>query len=244
MSKTLITSFEVINKAPASHNLDPKHIIPFLKDVDFDLCDTKCFGDTFYLALIDDLRLFELFDACNQYNIGDVVVYGSTYYVAVAVPPIGTPPTDKATWATTTKFTTAKYQSLWDDGCLCDYLVFGVLHYSVVSTAVRFSTMGVQRNNTDYSDPASKDDYLQLKNDFQNRREKRYMFMDKYLTRQTDTVDNVALYPLYPPNADACGCDCPPKESSVNIPFPKRRRIRKYNLRNYNYYKDNNGCCH
>ena len=53
MSKTLINSFEVIDKAPAGHNLDIKHIEPFLSDVDFDLCDAECFGETFYLALLD-----------------------------------------------------------------------------------------------------------------------------------------------------------------------------------------------
>lgn len=243
MSKTLINSFEVIDKAPASHNLDIKLIQPLLVDVDFDLCDAKCFGETFYLALIDDLRAFELFDACKVYALTDVVVYGAKYYELTTLAPAGTLPSDSAFWTETTKFNTPAYQSLWDDGYLCDYLVFGVLHYAVVSTAIRFSTTGIQRNNTDFSEAAKKEDYLQLKNDFQNRREKRYMFMDKFLTRQTDTIDNVALYPLYPPNDDACGCACPPKESTVNIPFPrkKRRRISKYDLNNYNYYSK--GCC-
>jgi hypothetical protein len=243
MSKTLINSFEVTDKAPASHNLDIKQIMPLLVDVDFDLCDKECFGEDFYLALIDDLRPFDLFDACKVYALNDVVAYGAKYYELTVLAPAGTLPTDANFWTLTTKFLTAKYQSLWDDGYLCDYLVFGVLHYAVISTAVRFSSQGIQRNNTDFSEAAKKEDYLQLKNDFQNRREKRFMFMDKYLTRQTDTIDNIALYPLYPPNADACGCACPPKESTVNIPFPKRRRIRNHIKYKYNYYNNNGQCC-
>jgi hypothetical protein len=241
MSKTLINTFEVIDKAPAAHNLDPKHITPMLSDVDFDLCDKECFGEDFYLALLDDLRPFELFDACKVYALTDVVAYGAKYFELTLLAPAGTLPSDSTYWTQTTKFVTPEYDTLWDDGRLCEYLMYGVLHYSVISTAVQFSTMGIQRNNTDYSEAAKKEDYLQLKNDFQNRREKRYMFMNKFLTRQTATVDNVVLYPLYPPNADACGCACPTPESTVNIPFPKRRRIRKHHLGRYNYYNDS-GC--
>lgn len=224
---TLINSFEVINKAPASHNLDSKMITPFLKDPEFDLMDNKCFGEEFYLALLDDLRPFDLFDECTVYGVDKVVVYGSKYYIVTVQGPAGTLPTDTNFWAVTTKFLTAKYQTLWDDGCLCEYMTYSVLHYSVISNAVRLSPNGVNRNETDFSQAADRKDYLELRNDFQNRREKRFNAMDLFLTRKTDTIDNVALYPLYPPNADACGCECAPKNNSINIPTPGYRKKRR-----------------
>jgi hypothetical protein len=202
-------------------------IEPFLKDPEYDLMRKDCFGEDFYLALLGDLRPFELFDQCKDYELNDVVVYGSKYYEAKGDPPVGTLPTDTGFWAETTKFLTAKYQTLWDNGCLCEYMVYSVLHYSVISSAVRLAPNGVQRNETQFSEPAQRKDYLELKNDFQNRREKRYLAMDMFLTRKTDTIDNVSLYPLYPPNDDACGCECAPKNNSINIPLMGWRKKRR-----------------
>jgi hypothetical protein len=224
---TLINSYEVIDKAPAAHHLDTKMIEPFLKDPEYDLMSKECFSESFYLALINDLRSFDLFDECTVYGVGKVVAYGAQYYIVTTQGPAGTLPTDSNFWSLTTKFITAKYQALWDDGCLCEYMMYSVLHYAVIANAVQLAPNGVNRNSSDYSNPADRKDYLELKNDFQNRREKRYMAMDMYLTRVTDSVDNVALYPLYPPNESGCADYCAPKNNSINIPLSGWKRTRR-----------------
>ena len=223
----LINPFEVISLSPAAHHLDIKMVEPFLKDPEYDLMNKDCFGEEFYLALLNDLRPFVLFDGCAQYAISDVVAYGAKYYIATAIPPIGTLPTDTNYFSITTKFQTAKYNDLWESGCLGEYMAYSVIHYSVIPSAVRLSPNGVQRNSTDFSNPADTKDYLQLKSDLQNRREKRYQAMDLFLTRKIGAIDNVTLYPLYPPNAGDCGCCAAPKNNPINIPTPGYRKRRR-----------------
>lgn len=230
--KNLITSLEVISKAPAGHNYDPHLLKSFITDAQFFLCDSKCFGDDFYQDILSTLVDAEIFDACKSYFTDEVVIYGGLYYKALNPPPVGTLPTEPACWTVTNKFTNADYQELWDCG-LWEYMAFSVLHYAILSSAIRAETVGVMQNSTDYSQPASIKGIMLLKNDLQNRRETRFRSMNKFLTRVNEAqgIDNVTRYPLYPPNEESlCGCNPCDKDNAINIPMIKNR-WRKYKER-------------
>lgn len=213
---------EVINEAPAGHNFDPRLLDPFIFDASEELRNDSCFGNDFYLDILAKMRTCVQFDACEQYDIGAVVVYGSKCYEAIAVPPVGDLPTNVLNWQPISKFSDADIQELYD--CyLRPYLVFAVLHYAIPSIAYRASTMGVMRNNTEYSESAEDKGVYNLKTDWKNRQELRWRAMHNWLTlvNEDNGINNPERFPLYPANIEEykCGKDCTPGDDPVNIPF-------------------------
>ena len=220
MNDYLITVNEVINLAPAGHYFDPKLLEPFILDGCEELKNNNCFGAEIYAEIFADMRAAVQFDTCADYTIGDVVIYGAKYYEAIADPPVGDLPTNASNWSEVDKFTSARFQSLWDR-YLAQYLTFSVLQFAVPSVALRATTMGVMKNATDHSESASRDEVYTLKNDWENARGRRWNAMFNFLTfvSEDETTNNPELYPLFPANVEKCGKDCKPGESFINIPF-------------------------
>ena len=225
MSKRyLITSMEVIASSPVGHNYDTRLLCQFLPEAEYKLISDCCFGEEFYLALIEDMKDIEEYDDCKDYSLGDIVVFGARIYEAIGEPQAGeSPETDPSLWSITPKFNNPDYEELYE--CyLRDLLAFCVLHSSIISQAIRVETIGVMKNNTNYSESAEDKTILLLKSDIQNRIETRRSLMDSFLRRVSTTygINNPERYPLYPANKEyLCntGCNTERYKDSVNIPF-------------------------
>lgn len=226
MSTTaLISVMEVIASAPVGHNYDPGLLCQFIKDAEFKLCTDCCFGEDFYLHLLDDLKPdIEDYNDCKDYTTGDIVIFGAKVYEATGDPEAGeSPETNPSLWTVTSKFQNADYTELYDKH-LRELLAFCTLHSALLSAAIRVESLGVMKNSSDYSESAKDETILLLKSDIQNRIETRRAFMDKFLTRVNEdlSINNPVRYPLYPANKEACnsGCKCKNYKDSVNIPMP------------------------
>ena len=253
MSTNIITAMEVIAKAPVAHNFDPGKVEDFVIDAQLMLCSSECFGDEFYQAILATQKPATEFDACVPYLIGDTVIYGAYYYEAIQNTTAGELPTDDTLWSITPKFTDANYQELWECA-LFEYVAFLTMHYAMPFIHYDLSTIGLMKNMTTHSEPATLREMQNMKNEYTNRAEARLKYMHKFLTRVNDTlsppVDNVTRYPLYPANAEACGKCEKILDNTVNIPFiaGKRRGVffqkglkSRYNRNSYN--RRNNECC-
>lgn len=236
-TQSLISVLEVIASAPVSHNYDPGLLCQFIKDGEYKLCIDCCFGENFYLHLLDDLKPgLEDYNDCKDYDIGDLVIFGALTYEATGNPEAGeSPETNPNLWMVTSKFNNTDYTELYN--ChLRELLAFCILHSSIISTAIQVSSVGVMKNSTDYSQSAEDETVLLLKSDLQNRIETRRDFMDKYLTRINESlgINNVERFPLYPANEETLcntGCKCALYKDPVNIPMPGRKN-KKYNTDN------------
>lgn len=245
--KALISVLEVIASAPVSHNYDPGVICNFIKDAEYKLVKDCCFGQNFYLHLLDDLKDgIEDYNDCKDYDTGAIVIYGAKVYEATGDPEAGeSPETDPGLWTETSKFNNADYTELYN--ChLRDLLAFCTLHSSLITTAIQVQSMGVMKNNTDYSSSAEDETILLLKSDLQNRIETRRDFMDIFLRTVNESlnIDNVTRYPLYPANeSQLCntGCKNARFKDPVNIPFPGAKNKRNY-PDGYNHNCDCGNC--
>lgn len=219
---------EVIASAPVGHHYDPRLLCQFLKDAEYRLISDCCFGEDFYLHLLEDLKDIEEYDDCKDYTTGDLVIFGALAYEATGDPEPGESPEERPDlWTVTSKFNNSDYQELYS--CyLRELLAFCVLHASIISTAIRVETLGVMKNSSEYSESAEDKTVLLLKEDLTNRIESRRVLMDKFLTRVNSDlgINNRERYPLYPANIDyICGEGCNDRryKDSVNIPFLKTK---------------------
>lgn len=198
--KTLISGVEVLDHVPGDDNLNAKLFDKHISKVEFKYLwdkETGCLGTDFYNALLADARSFVQHDSTVTVDTNAVVIYNSKLWKSLIDANNTTPGSDLTKWVSVTKFTTAAYQTLWDE-YLCELLSYMVAHATIYKSSFRFTNMGVMRHSSDNSKAAELDGVTLLKDEFMSDIEILFKRMSQFLT------DN-ATYPLYKVNQNKCG---------------------------------------
>lgn len=82
------------------------------------------------------------------------------------------------------------------------YLSFAICYEALPFIGYHFSEVGVTKGKSENSDSVSINDMNYISNTLRQQVELMKRYLRKFLQ------DNAALYPLYTPQSDPCGCDC------------------------------------
>ncbi len=194
----LITPVEVIAKAHVDHNMDPKVFCSHIVVAETKLSDADAaFGTELYDEIVADLISFTDYDSTSVYDTDDKVLFQGKYFKALADGTTNILPTVGASWAVVDKFTTAKYQTLWDKH-LWMILALMVQHTSTFTNSVRTTAQGEVVNSTNNSEGASFNSVKAKKEELSDNIRILEKGMDAFL------IKNKTDYPLYKGNKD-CG---------------------------------------
>lgn len=214
--KTLITSSEVLAHVAGDENLSTQFFETHIAKVEFKYLadnETGCLGLDFYNALIADARTFIQHDSTVPVDLDTVVIYESKLWKSLINANATIPGSDLTKWALVNKFTTAKYQTLWDEH-LCLLLSHMVIGASVYKSSFRITNMGVMRHKGDNTSPADIDAVKLLKDEYSSDVDTLFKRMDQYLKHK----DRKELFPTYRGNANDCGDgDCTQGRMSLGV---------------------------
>jgi|GEM_PF-5475840 len=210
------TPIEVITGGAFDKNFDPNLIAPFIKNAEYRhlASEESFFGESFYDALLADLRDFVVYKSDVEFDEDDVVLYNGIYYKCLVDGTTGVSPADVSKWEVISKFQTAKYQTLWNNH-MQEFISFAVQHASTFKNAYRSTSKGIMRNEDASSKPAEYAGVKGLKDEIMAElmivRERMDKFLRKY---KTD-------YPLYKGNTT---CTTSETKTTIGLYLKKTNR--------------------
>ena len=128
---TLITAWEVVKYSPESNKFPTQYVQPHIYHKEQQAAREYLGIDFWDLLIADkvDYGVLEQWSDVTTYASGDYVDYYGTVLESIQANNTTDPVDDLATeyWIEADKFTTACYQSLWDEGGLRDFLAFFII---------------------------------------------------------------------------------------------------------------------
>lgn len=200
---TLITAYEVVKYSPVRFDYPTATICTAIKNKELSLF-RDCLGTDFYNLLLADVINYHNIPEYNiytEYTTGDIVFYDGTLFVALQGAPPSTPLEDDSSWAIAPKFTTTKYQVLWDD-YLKYYLAYMIIHSTINYSTFQAGSMGLVLIKNYTEQGQSTVGLKELWNWKSNIKQDAVDFLENMKAYITDHIED------YPTLAGVCGLTC------------------------------------
>lgn len=200
---TLITAYEVVKYSPVRFDYPTATICTAIKNKELSLF-RDCLGTDFYNLLLADVINYHNIPEYNiytRYTTGDIVFYDGTLFVALQGAPPSTPLEDDSSWAIAPKFTTTKYQVLWDD-YLKYYLAYMIIHSTINYSTFQAGSMGLVLIKNYTEQGQSTVGLKELWNWKSNIKQDAVDFLENMKAFISDNIED------YPTLAGVCGLTC------------------------------------
>jgi len=204
----LITAAEVVKYGPVDRNYPTEALCTHIPRVEL-LEFSKCYmGIEFYDKLRDDLVDISSAKGFVEgtYNTGDMIVYKSLVYESTIDGQTVNPQDSLANWTLTKKFTTPKYNDLWDNG-LKNWLAYAVIYTSIRYNTYKAGSKGLVKTTGDDTGIATVNEreFSSFKSELLNDVEQWLKVIYDYMVRITNDKDTTVTYSNIEEISNACG---------------------------------------